>query len=252
MKTLVSVVCVVFALVVVALPAGAANGYAGTVLTMQPIFSGGSYQPVFLGWYTDQGGTGIPTTDGCDLSDMGNPLIALDGMLRFDLAPITGAPADFGVTNGDFRAPNASEKLWSITAQIQTNEQHVGGVFGVNAWFISEYGPGDRAFYIFDGNLSADECKARVACDSDHVVKMTQATMTWKSSANHWTMPAPTSSTVWDPEANDGQGGEVTVWGENPTMHFTVYTPAVPEPSSIFALVAGLAGFVGFGIRMRR
>lgn len=247
MKTSVVFVYVALALLVIALPASAANGFVGTALSIQPVFCYGSFGAVSLGWFTDQDGTGTPTTNGFDpLIDGGLWLAAFPEQMRFDLGPIPGA--DVGPINLDFRAPDSSEKRWIVSAQIQVNPSHIGGPFGLTAQFEQEYGPGNRALYIFEGCVSNANCEAYVAAGTNYLVKLTEANPSWNSSATQWTMPAPTSSLAYDEDLEE----YVTVWSPNPTMNFTVYAPAVPEPSSIFAIVSGLAGFVGMSMRKRK
>lgn len=238
----------------------AAHAYAGTIMQIDAAFDGGNYQPILLGWYTDKGDGG-PSADAWDSSDLTNGLVALPGMLRMNLGAVSGAPSE--PISGSFMAPNipageltqTTTKRWIITAQIESNPDHVGGAFTINAGFNPGFGPVDGIeFYIFAGTVSTTNCKAYAAAGTNYLAKLTNTDGSF--SGGNFVLAAPTSSSYFDEELEI----EMTVWGANPTTTFTVYAQGgefdsvvvTPEPGSMLAMFSGLVGLVGFGIRRRK
>jgi hypothetical protein len=245
----------------------AANAVVGTVLNMQVNYAGGSWQPIQMGWYSDNGAvTPAPTVNGFDTKDATSDLSINDGVMKMWIKALSGQTA--GDLIGDFRAPDVTAypsqlttKVWRLSVTIPSNNEHLAAAYGLTAWFTPGLLPTGQDFYIFAATSDTvpsltDMKAAAIAGTGSGLVTKLSRTITAGSEYNSsisFTLPAPTSSSSFDEETEE----TIISWGQSTTQYFAIYAQGgpietVPEPGSMVALFSGLVGLVGFGIRRRK
>ena len=233
----------------------AANAYAGVTLNVAPVADGGSFQTVQLGWLSDDG-TGAATTNGKDASvDGANGLTAMAGQVEMD---ILNSGIASSKVNGDWRAPIAAAtdtQVWRLkvtmpTYPVDESDMTVYSAvsFGLTAGFTPGLGlPANAKLYILNGSFTtAAAAKAAVSTSALLWTAPLGDGGVYNSAANAFTIPSPTYDADNDMWITSGAYKYFTVYAEGQTVAQT------PEPGSMVAMLSGLVGLVGFGIRRRK
>lgn len=159
-------------------------------------------------------------------------LPALDHTLELDV--VGDQLAADGRWVSDFRAPLAGpgSKIWTLKAYMNT-PMYSTNTFSLSGWMVKAGGEltsPDVRICLYDGNLTVDQCL---------------------SATPLWTV---TKDTAYGTERSTTfRSGSFTLASADDSHYFTVMEQmSTPEPGSLMAMIGGLLGLVGFGIRRRR
>jgi hypothetical protein len=215
--------------------AAAAGAYTGVVPNLTANYPEGCYMITQLGWV--DGNTTNGRDEGWDYT-AGTP--CQPGVIELDFV---NSALGSGRWMDDYRAPlgptTNGPDIWPLKAYIPDMTDpgtgqtlHYDANFGLVGWFQAGFGIptsgwlSDKSFAFFDGDVRS----------------------TWFTQTPLWVSPHGVTGSISSP--NWTTGSSRFFLPDGGTHYFTVVI--APEPGSMLAMLSGLVGLVGFGVRRRR